>query len=253
MPDDPQTTQTTQTSQQSQQAASNQNTQTSTTQTQQTAGQTKTQQTDAGAAGDKSLLTKEPEKGITPEPTKDGEKTDKGAAGAPEKYEAFKVPEGFELDSKVAEEAGTLFKDLNLSQEQGQKAVDFYVKNVQEAFQAPFRAYRDMRDGWIKDTKALPEIGGEIGQGKKVNVAISRMLNSFGDAKLATDFYNALDLTGAGDHPAVVQILYKAAQLLSEGSHVSGNGPSKFGASQPGQTQRPSAAQALYPKLPSGA
>src|SRR5216684_3505892 len=35
---------------------------------------------------------------------------DKSPAGAPEKYEAFKVPDGFQLDETVATEAGTLFK-----------------------------------------------------------------------------------------------------------------------------------------------
>src|SRR5262245_66464568 len=52
-------------------------------------------------------------------------------SGAPEKYEAFKVPEGHEINEDTAKEVGALFKELNLTQGQGQKLVDYWVKNNQ--------------------------------------------------------------------------------------------------------------------------
>ena len=58
-------------------------------------------------------------------------------------------------------------------------------------------------------------------------------------------------LTGAGDHPAFVKAFNKLAAFVTEGSHVSGKGPSDLGQQKPGAPTKPSAAQALYPNLPS--
>jgi len=48
--------------------------------------------------------------------------------GAPEKYEAFKVPEGVTIDETAATEFGALAKELNLTQENAQKLVDYQIK-----------------------------------------------------------------------------------------------------------------------------
>ncbi len=61
-----------------------------------------------------------------------------------------------------------------------------------------------------------------------------------------------MDTTGAGDNPAVWDAIYELAQRVSEGTHVKSGGPSKFG--QSANPSRPlSAAQAMYPHLPSSA
>src|SRR5258708_4608855 len=54
--------------------------------------------------------------------------------GAPETYADFKVPDGYTLDADVAKEATTIFKALNLGQDQAQQLVDFYVGKTTEAF-----------------------------------------------------------------------------------------------------------------------
>jgi hypothetical protein len=179
-----------------------------------------------------------------------GQKAEKAAEAAPETYAEFKVPEGVELDAKDATEAQALFKGLNLSQESAQKLVDFYVSKTNEAFQQPFKAYRDMRDGWVKDAKEHAELSGKLEPNGPVLSTIARAIDGLGDAALAGEFRAAMDLTGAGDHPAFIRTFYKMAQALTEGRPVAGSGPSRHGQVAPGDRAGTSIASRLYPNLP---
>lgn len=180
----------------------------------------------------------------------EGEKSllneDDKPVGAPEKYD-FKLPEGYELDPGVSKEASDLFKKHGLPAEAAQELVDFYIKQASASASAPFEAYKAQRQEWrneIKSDATLANIG-------DVKTTISRALTSLGDAKLVSEFKAAMDLTGSGDHPAFVKVLFKLSQKLVEGSHISGAGPSEHGQKPNGQAGKPSAAQALYPGLPS--
>jgi antitoxin component of RelBE/YafQ-DinJ toxin-antitoxin module len=165
----------------------------------------------------------------------------KPAEGAPEKYEAFKVPEGFELAEAVQAEAGTLFKELGLTQANAQRLIDFYTAKSQESVQAPFKLWEDTQAKWVDEVKQ--EHGTKL---DSVLQTISKAVDSIGDVKLASDFREAMDFTGAGNNPAFIRAFYKLAQRLTEGSPLNGRGPSPLG--QP--NQRPAtAAQALYPNL----
>jgi len=170
--------------------------------------------------------------------------------GAPEKYEEFKAPEGYQLDGEVATAASKLFKDMNLTQEQGQQLVDFYVKQTSEAFRQPYEAYEALRNEWREKAKAHPEIGGSF---DRVLSTVAKAIDSVGDPALATEFRQVMDMTGAGDHPAFIRLFYKLAQHITEGRPVMGNGPAKTGQVDPSRGRPATAAQALYPTLPSGA
>jgi hypothetical protein len=167
-------------------------------------------------------------------------------SGAPDKYEAFKVPEGHEIAEDTAKEVGTLFKELNLSQAQGQKLVDYWVKNNQEAFEAPFKAWEDVQKKWTDAVKIDPEMGHRL---PEIKTTIGKALDSLGDTKLASEFRDAMDYTGAGNNPAFIKAFWKLAQAVTEGGHVAGSGPSPHGQKAPGQGP-PSPAKALYPNLP---
>ena len=173
--------------------------------------------------------------------------------GAPSQYEAFTVPDGFTLDEGVAKNAGELFKSLvdgkGINQSDAQKLVDFYVKETKEAFESPFNAYVEKRQEWRDEINSDPNIGGSKLDG--VKASIGRLIDSFGDVKIAQAFREAMDYTGAGDNPAVVRGLYAISKRLTEGAAVRGNGPSTEGQRPPGAPERPSAAQAIYPNLTS--
>ena len=57
-----------------------------------------------------------------------------------------------------------------------------------------------------------------------------------------------MNFTGAGDHPAFLKAFHKLAQLVGEGTHVRGGNPSPHGNPK---SQPKSAAQIMYPNLPS--
>jgi hypothetical protein len=184
-----------------------------------------------------------------PEPTK-AEGTpkpeDKKAEGlgAPEKYTEFKVPDGFVLDPKVAEEAGTLFKQNGLSQDQAQSLIDFHVAKTKEAAEAPYKAWNDMGEQWLKETQDDPEIGGKL---EEIKQNVGKALKTL-DPKLEASFREIMDLTKAGNHPAFVKVLNAFAKAVTEGKPVAKGGPTNV---ENPQGRPPSAAQALFPNLPS--
>jgi|ERR1041385_2925288 len=191
-----------------------------------------------------------------PEPAKDQEakadaKADdkaKPAAGAPEKYD-FKPPEGYSLDEKLVGEVTPLFKEMGLTQENAQKLVDFYSKNVIAAANKPYDAFTAMREDWRKEVIADKTIGnGKDGLSADASGSIGRLIDTLPNAK---DFREALTLTGAGDNPAFVRAFYDLSKKLGEGTSVQGRGPSPEGQGNAGKPA--SAAQAMYPNLPSSA
>lgn len=187
--------------------------------------------------------------GQTVSPFNKGTPSTAAPPGAPETYADYKVPDGYQLDAEVAAEANKLFKASNLNQDQAQSLVDFYVKQTQEAFEAPFKAFVDMTNGWKGEV--ANRYGADIEPGGKHYVAVGRLLSQLGTAEAA--FRTAMDETGVGSHPAFVAAFIKLAEMLGEGGHIAGNAPSPLGQVAPGAPDRPTAAQALYPHLPSSA
>lgn len=174
---------------------------------------------------------------------KDGEKKEEAKPGAPEKYE-FKAPEGFTLDEKAVEDASKVFKELGLPQEGAQKLIDLYIAKSNEAAQAPYDLWKETQENWVKEIKADPEIGGKLDQ---VRSTTAKAIDSLGP-KLAEQFREAMEFTGAGNNPAFVKAFYNLAQRVTEGGHVSGSGPTKQSQSTTGNAV-PSAAEAIYPHL----
>lgn len=180
---------------------------------------------------------------------KDGDKKDDKPAGAPETYADFKPPEGYEFDKEALGEASALFKEMNLSQDQAQKLIDVYGKNLTAAIEGPVDFFLAKQEEWVNEIKADPEIGGKLDE---VRATTSKAIDTVLGPKLGQSFREAMDYTGAGNHPAFVKAFYKFATLLTEGGHVAGKGPSPGGQQRTGAAQR-TAAQALYPDLPSSA
>lgn len=183
----------------------------------------------------------------------EAKKEEKAATGAPEKYEDYKLPEGFKLDPEVRTKADAVFKELGIPQEGAQKLVDMYRELTTEAQAAPYKAYQAMTADWLKQAQDHPDLRGKLAPGGEVNVRIGKMLDGIPDAKLASDFREAMDLTGVGNHPAFIRLMDHVAKQLTEGTHVAGNGPSKGGQVRPGDSAQPGAAAAMWPTLPSAA
>lgn len=182
----------------------------------------------------------------------DGTKPSDPALGAPAEYAAFKAPDNYTLDPKALESALPIFKELGLTQEAAQKLVDVQIARELAIAKGPQDAYEATRKDWQAKTNADPELSKAVSGGKTgleaVKLDIGRAINALGDEGLIKEFKTAMDITGAGDHPAFVKAFWKLSQLVGEGKHVAGAGPSPKGQEAPG-TKPPSPAKALYPNL----
>ncbi len=178
-----------------------------------------------------------------PKPDADKDKATDAPAGAPEKYEAFKLPDGYTLDEKVTTEVQGVFKDLNLTQEQGQKLMDLYGKAGLEATTAPLKAWADLQKTWVG------EIQDRFGsKAEEVRTDISKAISAVLPPSLQRSFRTALDLTGAGSNPDIVEGLHILLKPFTEGGSIKPGGMVKGANEQPGKAQ-PSIAEALYPHL----
>lgn len=185
--------------------------------------------------------TPEPTPSPTPEPTPTPEPEapsliNEPEPSAPEPFDAEKLtlPEGFEKNehfgsfSEWAKEAG-------ISHDAGQKLIDLYTKTAQASSEAVTKAWQEQNAKWQEEVKGDKEVGGE--NLKSVLQTISKVV----DNSDLTDpkFREALDFTGAGNHPAIVRTLARWAKALSEAAPVSGSPPGTAG-------QRPPPAESLY-------
>lgn len=170
----------------------------------------------------------------------------------PDTYAAFKAPENYTLDQKVVEAALPVFKELGLTQDQAQRLVDLQTAREIELAKAPADTMTAMRTDWRAKVAADPEMSKAVNGDKTgldaVKLDIGRALTHL-PADLQADFKAAMDLTGAGDHPAFVKAMWKFASLLGEGKHVTAGGPSPAGQKAPGTSDKPTAAKALFPNL----
>lgn len=139
--------------------------------------------------------------------------------------EALVLPEGVELDADLTGEFLGLVNDSELSRaELGQKLIDLQLKSTEAAGEAINAAVQDAwntkQDEWQAAVLALPEIGGD--NVDKTLASIKSGLTAVG----ATDAtFTALNETGAGNHPEIVQLLHNLTKHLNEGSVVQGDPP----------------------------
>jgi hypothetical protein len=135
-----------------------------------------------------------------------------------------------------------VFKELGLSQDQATKLVEFQAKLAEQQL----ASVKAMDDKWIDQINKDPEIGTKLAT---VKADIGRALDALNDAKLVSEFKDAMNLTRAGNNPAFVKAFWKLSQLVTEGKPVPGGRPSPLGQNPTGQKQIPSAAAAMYPHL----
>ena len=176
-------------------------------------------------------------------PKKDEPPADPPAAGAPEKYDDFTVAEGFTWGDGELEQAEAFAKEAGLTQEQAQKYVDSLVNNSKvagEAYAAVFKkAIADRQEAWKGAVKDDPDLGGNNLEKTLANAA--KAIQSFGkevevkdekgevvkgkDGKpqMKNDLREALEITGAGDHPVIVRVFEHLGRLMGEGGVVHGN------------------------------
>jgi len=185
----------------------------------------------AAPAADPKADVQAPAKDKTPEtPDKDPEKqTDKdakGKEGAPETYEAFKVPEGFTLDQATLETFTPLAKELDLTQEQAQKLVDFEASRMTQFQSAQAQAFANQVAAWGEETRGDKEVGGQAFDASVQAAGLA--MNRFGTPELRAIFglpskENPKGL-GLGNHPELIRFIARVGKAMGEDTFHSGAG-----------------------------
>ena len=159
----------------------------------------------------------------TPEQKAAAEK-EAAAKVVPETYAEFKMPEGVKLDEAQLKEATPLFKELGLTQDRAQKAVDFYAKQRAQDVANQQKAWGDFQAGWVKEAKADPEFGKDKFDASMgtVRKAITTFAKTPAEVKAVDE---ALNLTGAGNNPAILRLLYRAGLAIGEDKISAGGQP----------------------------
>lgn len=213
------------------------------------------QQDDAVLGGEEEVEEEGEESVLGGEDKTDGQSEDKAAAGAPEKYADFTLPEGYEANPEQMGKYTEIAKKLNLSQASAQELLDFHIAASKEAADGLTQHWKDTQKEWRDTIAADPKLGPRI---KEVRANFSKMLNSINQAEgllpaqlaannqLIKDFREALVLTGIGSNPAFVRLMDRLSQHFTEGAHVKGNGPTAAGQKPAGTGGRPSLGEAFY-------
>ncbi|MGO9020058.1 MAG: hypothetical protein ACLQVJ_17110 [Syntrophobacteraceae bacterium] len=169
----------------------------------------------------------------------------KPEAKAPEEYAEFTMPEGTSLDEASATEFKGLAKELDLTQEQAQKLLSFGGDKIKALTEAPYKAWSEMQTKWQAEVKADAEIGGTKFQDSVKAAALvfqpgesNPFVTNDADAQALRD---ALNMTGAGNNPALVKLFVRMGNLLKEPGSLTGG---------PVNKTRQSLADKMYPDMP---
>jgi len=169
-----------------------------------------------------------PEGDKTPPKEKEGE-------GAPEKYEDFTVPDDFEIDADRLDALTDFGQANNLPQEAVQKAVDLHIEAVNGILEAQQEQWRGIKDKWEETVRADKFFHDDEGNADAAIATAKKAVESIGGDALI----EALEITGAGSHPAVLKVFYELGQRITEGKIVFGDG----------SADTRSAARKLYPSM----
>ena len=141
---------------------------------------------------------------------------EEAAEGAPETYEAFTLPEGFELEGDALTEVTDLFRGMNLSQKNAQRLVDYFTRRVIDDKAAGLEALAARQREWRAAVRQRPAYESERAlalRGMRAVVEDEDEKALFKDSWLS-------------DHPALWKIFVKVGRLVGEDQPPKGSGGS---------------------------
>lgn len=171
----------------------------------------------APAPGDKPAGDAKPE-GDKPaaDAKPDDKKPDDKPAGAPEKYEDFKLPEGMQADPTTMGKFAEVAKKHDLTQEAAQEMVNLGAQMQAGNAESIKAAIQAQGEAWGREAVADKEFGGEKFD---ENLAVARKgLDQFATPELK----NLLVQTKLGNHPEVLRTFFRIGQAISEDGFVPG-------------------------------
>lgn len=161
----------------------------------------------------------------------------KAKVGAPEKYEAFTLPEGAKVDEARMGKFTEWAKTTNLSQEQAQAAMDLagdMLNGSAESFQTQLTEQLNAQaESWAQASKTDKEFGGDEFD---KNMATARKAID----KFAPELKPLLVASKLGNHPDMLRAFWRIGQAISEDGFVPGRA---------GAGGEKSVAQRMYPNM----
>ena len=155
---------------------------------------------------------------------KDGDKGEEGDKGKKDgdKELKLKLPKDSFLDESVVDRIAAEAKEQGLSQEDAQKLLDRENTAVSTYLEAQQKAWDKQVEGWAKEIKQDPELGGD-NFNKNVETA-KRALEAFDeDGQVA----QLLDDTGYGNNPTLLRFLVSIGKQIGEDNVVFGTNTQK--------------------------
>ncbi len=176
---------------------------------------------------------------MTTQETKGAETTTQGTKGAdtttqetkavaPEKYEAFKLPEGATFDGQPLETFSALAKEAGLSQELAQKFVDMHLGFLGQQQEGYLAAMQEQEKTWGAELLNDPEIGGA--KHEQSVATANRVLKTFDkDGSLFKLISDAM-LT---KNPTIMKFMVRVGQAIGDDQLVDGKTPKVLPKDQP--------------------
>lgn len=166
----------------------------------------------------------------------------------PEKYD-LKLPADSTADPAIVERTAAIARELGLSNEAGQKALDYVLAEMATREAAREAAFADANkpggSAWTERVKAMedialadPDLGGSPEKLAATVELAKRAMSKFFSPAFAT----ALHETGLGSHPELLRGLAKIGRGMSEGTLV------LSGTNDGGPTQEERLAR-MYPSM----
>jgi hypothetical protein len=135
---------------------------------------------------------------------------------------ALAVPAGMDPDEPLLGAFKEIAAKHGLSLAAAQDIVDMVAPKFAEALTQPYQLWKKTQDAWQVEAKTDPEFGGA--DFARNMASIAKVLDQYGDPKLR----DALNVTGAGNHPAIIRSFWRIAQILTEPSHVAAAKPASL-------------------------
>lgn len=168
---------------------------------------------DKGDKGGDSSMLDDDKKDDKKDGEDDDKKDKKDDPRAPEKYE-IKLPEGMEGNEEEMKGFTDFARENDMSNEQAQKALDYYFQKVDEANKETTKAFAEQRQGWRKAVNEDAKLGTKEGR-EKVMEGLK-----FASPELQT----MIKKSWMGDHPLIQSLLYDIGAKLAEDKEPGGDG-----------------------------
>lgn len=148
----------------------------------------------------------------------DAEKAKAARTEALKPYDALKLPEGMPADQPAFVDFKNQALDLGVEPDKAQKLIDTVAPKLQEAVDAPYKAWAETQEQWIKACETDAEFGGANFEKNLGYAALA--IDKFGGGEKGAELRKAFAFTGAGSNPEIIRAFVRMGKAMSEGVPV---------------------------------